>query len=40
LNAEETMFVGLPLDDENQRDLADIYISEWCDQITCEFGLK
>ncbi len=40
LNAEETMFVGLPLDDENQRDLADIYISKWCDQIMREFGLK
>ena len=38
--ADETMFVGLPLDDENQVELAEAYIKEWCDQIMREFGLK
>ena len=40
LSADETMFVGLPLDDENQVELAEAYIKEWCDQIMREFGLK
>lgn len=40
LSADETMFVGLPLDDENQVELAEAYIKQWCDQIMREFGLK
>ena len=39
LNDDATMFVGLPLDDENQIELADAYITKWCDQIMREFGL-
>ena len=39
LSSDEKMFVGLPLDDENQLEVADDYIDQWCDQIICEFGL-
>ena len=39
LSSDEKMFVGLPLDDENQLEIADDYIDQWCDQIICEFGL-
>ncbi len=39
LSSDEKMFVGLPLDDENQLEVADDHIDQWCDQIICEFGL-
>ena len=40
LTEDETSFVGLPLDDENQLELTDGFISLWCEQILAEFGLK
>jgi|TARA_B110000238_G_C16091667_1_gene424121 flavodoxin II len=39
LTEDEKFFVGLPLDDENQLDLTEDFISQWCDQIVMEFGL-
>jgi len=33
------IFVGLPLDDENQFELTDDYIAQWSQQILTEFGL-
>jgi flavodoxin II len=39
LTEDEKFFVGLPLDDENQLDLNEDFISKWCDQIVMEFGL-
>lgn len=40
LTKDKAYFVGLPLDDENQLELTDGFISLWCDQILIEFGLK
>ncbi|GMG86994.1 flavodoxin FldB [Biformimicrobium ophioploci] len=40
LTKDETRFVGLPLDDENEFDLTDERIAAWCDQIMREFGLE
>ena len=40
LTDDDKMFVGLPLDDENQLELADGYINQWCNQIMTEFGLN
>jgi len=40
LTADAQQFVGLPLDDENQFDLAETYIEQWCHQIVDEFGLN
>jgi flavodoxin II len=39
LTEDEKFFVGLALDDENQFDLTDQYIDQWCQQILHEFGL-
>tara|TARA_B110000046_G_scaffold185823_1_gene229595 strand:- start:1925 stop:2464 length:540 start_codon:yes stop_codon:yes gene_type:complete len=39
LTDDAKFFVGLPLDDENQLELSDDFISLWCDQILMEFGL-
>lgn len=36
---DERDFVGLALDDENEFDLSEQRISQWCQQITREFGL-
>jgi len=40
LTEDETFFVGLPLDDENQLELSEGFISLWCEQILAEFDLK
>lgn len=34
-----TLFVGLAIDDENQFELTDQRIQQWCDQIIAEFSL-
>lgn len=39
LNAAETHFVGLALDDENQLDISDSFIALWCRQVVDEFAL-
>ena len=39
LTEDEKFFVGLPLDDENQLDLTEDFIRQWCEQIVMEFGL-
>ena len=39
LTEDEKFFVGLPLDDENQLDLTEDFIHQWCEQIVMEFGL-
>ena len=39
LTPDETQFVGLALDEENEFDLSDARISQWCLQILNEFGL-
>ena len=38
LTEDEKLFVGLALDDENQFDLTDQYIDQWCLQVLQEFG--
>ena len=38
LNAEETHFVGLSLDDENQYDQTDQRIANWCEQLLNEMA--
>ncbi|MGB0449909.1 MAG: flavodoxin, partial [Porticoccaceae bacterium] len=38
LTTDKQQFVGLPLDDENQFELTDQYIAQWCAQIIAEFG--
>ena len=40
LTTDELQFVGLPLDDENQFDLTDTRIQQWCEQLEGEFGLQ
>jgi flavodoxin II len=40
LTEDKQQFVGLSLDDENQFDLSDRYIEQWCHQIIDEFGLQ
>ena len=39
LNAEKSMFLGLPLDDENQFDQTDSKIQVWTKKILTEFGI-
>lgn len=39
LTADQCLFVGLALDDENQFDQTDQRIATWCKQIVSEFGL-
>jgi len=39
LTEDQKFFLGLALDDENQFDLTDQYINQWCQQILHEFGL-
>ena len=39
LNAEQSMFLGLPLDDENQFDQTDSKIQVWTKKILTEFGI-
>ncbi|MDG2017921.1 MAG: flavodoxin FldB [Porticoccaceae bacterium] len=39
LTDDKKFFLGLALDDENQLDLTDQYINQWCQQILYEFGL-
>jgi flavodoxin II len=39
LTEDEKFFLGLALDDENQFNLTDQYIDQWCQQILLEFGL-
>ena len=38
LTEDRQHFVGLPLDDENQFELTDKFIADWCTQIISEFG--
>ena len=38
LNADGTHFVGLALDDENEFDLSEQRLQQWCQQIMGEFG--
>lgn len=38
LTEDRQHFVGLPLDDENQFELTDQLIADWCTQIISEFG--
>jgi flavodoxin II len=40
LTADEQNFVGLAIDDENQFELTDDRITNWCQQILKEFGLN
>ncbi len=40
LTADEQYFVGLAIDDENQFELTDDRIKNWCRQILKEFGLN
>jgi flavodoxin II len=40
LTDDGKLFVGLSLDDENQSDLTDMYIEQWCIQIINEFKLS
>lgn len=40
LTGDNTQFVGLALDDENQFDLTDQRLAQWCTQILREFGLS
>lgn len=39
LTSDESKFVGLALDDENQFDLTDARLASWCQQVLQEFGL-
>lgn len=39
LTEDGQYFVGLAIDDENQFELTDQRIKDWCQQITLEFGL-
>lgn len=39
LTEDQSRFVGLALDDENQLDVSDVFIDRWCRQIIGEFGL-
>ncbi len=39
LTDDQSQFVGLPLDDENEFHLSDERIRQWCAQIEREFGL-
>ncbi|UTF61406.1 flavodoxin FldB [Gilvimarinus sp. DA14] len=39
LTADNTLFVGLALDDENEFDLSEERINLWCEQLKREFGL-
>ena len=39
LNTEKSMFLGLPLDDENQFDQTDSKIQVWTKKILTEFGI-
>ncbi|RKF15655.1 flavodoxin FldB [Alginatibacterium sediminis] len=36
LTEDQSLFFGLPLDDENQYDLSDERIAQWCDQLKAE----
>lgn len=38
LTSDQQHFVGLAIDDENQFELTDTRISQWCQQICKEFG--
>lgn len=38
LTEDKSQFVGLSLDDENQYDLTDQRISQWCEQVLVEFS--
>lgn len=40
LNSDETHFVGLALDDENEFDLSDTRIQQWCDAVLMEFNVE
>jgi len=40
LTPDETQFVGLAIDDENQFELTDERIATWCQQILKEFGVS
>ncbi|MGS2722252.1 flavodoxin FldB [Porticoccus sp. GXU_MW_L64] len=40
LSADKSHFVGLALDDENQFDLSQQRLENWCTQIIKEFGLS
>ncbi|SMF57986.1 flavodoxin II [Alteromonadaceae bacterium Bs31] len=40
LNEDQTLFVGLALDDENEFEKSDQRIASWCAQILNEFGLE
>jgi len=39
LTSDEKYFVGLALDDENEFQLSDARIQQWCAQVITEFGL-
>ena len=40
LSADGKKFVGLALDEENEFDLSEARIDQWCQQILQEFGLR
>lgn len=40
LTPDQQHFVGLAIDDENQFDLTDERIKQWCQQVLSEFDLK
>lgn len=39
LTPDESQFVGLALDEENEFDKTEARIAAWCEQITQEFGI-
>jgi flavodoxin II len=38
LTADESQFVGLPLDDENQFEETDARIQAWCQRLQQDYG--
>jgi flavodoxin II len=40
LNKDKTSFVGLSLDEDNQYDLSESRIEQWCEQILIEYSEK
>ncbi len=39
LTSDNSQFVGLALDDENEFDLSEERINQWCEQLKREFSL-
>lgn len=40
LTSNDTLFVGLAIDDESQAHLTEIRVTDWCRQVLDEFGLS